>query len=314
MQVVSWNAKLEGEFNRLQLESNEVFSSESWISAYGPSLRRFVILDDAEKVVGGFVAFEGGIKSIKTLVTPPFASHCGLFVMSDHSSPFKKNSFHKKVMQAIAEFLSNSSYSYYKLDFPEGFSDMQPFVWKKMNVNVKYSYVLDCSVSEEVLRGNLDPKLRNVLNKFEKENWVISSQRNEESAYRIITTTLGAKNVKWKDEILKKLLQKDCLSYTSISAAEQTVSIAITANAGNKCYYVFGGVNREEKNNALGPAALYNSILQAKRNGKLLFDFEGSMIPDIERYFRQYGGELVAQYSINGGRGLWPRLIHWRNK
>lgn len=314
MQVVSWNAKLEAEFNRLQLESNEVFSSESWTSAYDSKLRRFVILDDSEKVIGGFVAYEGGMRSIKTLVTPPFASHCGLFISSEHSSPFKKNSFQKKIMQAIADFLSNSSYSYYKLDFPEGFGDMQPFVWKKMNVNVKYSYVLDCSVSVEEIRGNLDPKLRNVLNKFEKENWIISNERNPEEAYALITSTLGSNNVKWKDEILKELLKTTCLNYTLIQSQNGVVAIALTADAGTKAYYVFGGVRREEKNNSLGPAALFNAILFAKQNDRTVFDFEGSMIPEIERYFRQFGGELVAQYSINGGRGLWPRLIQWRNK
>lgn len=314
MQVVSWNAKLEAEFSRLQLESNEVFSSESWTSAYDSKLRRFVILDDAEKVIGGFVAYEGGMRSIKTLVTPPFASHCGLFISSEHSSPFKKNSFQKKIMQAIADFLANSIYSYYKLDFPEGFGDMQPFVWKKMNVNVKYSYVLDCSVSIEELRGNLDPKLRNVLNKFEKENWTVSNEKLTEEAYALITSTLGSNNVKWKDDILKELLKKTCLNYTVIKSPSGVVAIALTADAGNKAYYVFGGVRREEKNNSLGPAALFNAILFAKQNDRTIFDFEGSMIPEIERYFRQFGGELVAQYSINGGRGLWPRLIQWRNK
>lgn len=314
MQVVSWNAKLEAEFNRLQLESNEVFSSESWSSAYDSRLRRFVILDDTEKVIGGFVAYEGGMRSIKTLVTPPFASHCGLFISSDHTSPFKKNSFQKKIMQAIADFLSNSFYSYYKLDFPEGFGDMQPFVWKKMNVNVKYSYVLDCSVSVEEIRGNLDSKLRNVVNKFEKENWAVSNERHPEDAYTLITSTLGAKSVKWKDDILKELLKKSCLNYTVIQSQNRVVAIALTADAGNRAYYVFGGVRRDEKNNSLGPAALFNAILFAKQNNRTVFDFEGSMIPEIERYFRQFGGELVAQYSINGGRGLWPRLIQWRNK
>jgi lipid II:glycine glycyltransferase (peptidoglycan interpeptide bridge formation enzyme) len=314
MQVVSWNAKLEADFNRLQSESNEVFSSDSWTSAYDAKLRRFVILDDSEKVIGGFVAYEGGMRSIKTLVTPPFASHCGLFINAEYASVVKKNSMHKKIMQAIADFLANSNYSYYKLDFPEGISDMQPFVWKKMNVNVKYSYVLDCTVSEEILRNNLDPKLRNVLNKFEKDNWKISHDRKADEAYQIITSTLGANDVKWKDEILKKLLQESCLNYTSIESPNSVVAVAITANSGNKAYYVFGGVHRDEKNNSLGPAALYNAILFAKQNNKVHFDFEGSMIPEIERYFRQFGGELVAQYSINGGRGLWPRLIQWRNK
>lgn len=314
MQVVSWNAKLEADFNRLQSESNEVFSSDSWTSAYDAKLRRFVILDDTEKVIGGFVAYEGGMRSIKTLVTPPFASHCGLFVNAEYSSVVKKNSIYKKIMQAIADFLANSNYSYYKLDFPEGFSDMQPFVWKKMNVNVKYSYVLDCTVSEDILRNNLDPKLRNMLNKFEKDNWRISHERKAVDAYQIITSTLGANDVKWKDDILKKLLEQSCLDYTSIESESGIVAVAITANSGNKAYYVFGGVHRDEKNNSLGPAALYNAILFAKKNNKMHFDFEGSMIPEIERYFRQFGGELVAQYSINGGRGLWPRLIQWRNK
>ena len=36
----------------------------------------------------------------------------------------------------------------------------------------------------------------------------------------------------------------------------------------------------------------------------IAFDFEGSMIPEIEVFFRSFGGDLLPYFSIEGGKGI----------
>jgi hypothetical protein len=44
---------------------------------------------------------------------------------------------------------------------------------------------------------------------------------------------------------------------------------------------------------------MWKSILHARQLGLRTFDFEGSMIPEVERYFREFGGKLIPYYEIS---------------
>ena len=44
---------------------------------------------------------------------------------------------------------------------------------------------------------------------------------------------------------------------------------------------------------------MIESIRHAKELGLKTFDFEGSVIPAIERYFRGFGGKLTPYYRVN---------------
>jgi hypothetical protein len=44
---------------------------------------------------------------------------------------------------------------------------------------------------------------------------------------------------------------------------------------------------------------MYNSIEYAKQIKMPVFDFEGSMLPEVEKYFRDFGGVLTPYYTIN---------------
>jgi len=45
--------------------------------------------------------------------------------------------------------------------------------------------------------------------------------------------------------------------------------------------------------------AIVEAIKHSKELGISKFDFEGSMLPEVEKYFRGFGGNLVPYYSIN---------------
>ncbi|MCC6372738.1 MAG: hypothetical protein IT236_17165 [Bacteroidia bacterium] len=62
--------------------------------------------------------------------------------------------------------------------------------------------------------------------------------------------------------------------------------------------YLFGVFDSENKHHGAGVSCMWQSILKAKEMGLSHFDFEGSMNEKIERYFREFGGELVPYFCI----------------
>ena len=60
--------------------------------------------------------------------------------------------------------------------------------------------------------------------------------------------------------------------------------------------YLFGGFDSENKHHGAGVSCMWQSILKAKDLNLQYFDFEGSMNETIERYFREFGGDMI-QYA-----------------
>jgi hypothetical protein len=296
----------------------DFFCSDLWSSCYDDRFRIFFILDEKKNIVGKFAAFEGGKKNLKTLITAPFSPHIGLCVAETKNNPVKIQTFHKQIAQAIASFLLESKYVYYKLDFPCGWTDMQPLLWQKLNPVVRYTYRLDLTHPVEHIESNLDSSRRNKINKARREELVISHEPNAHNAMHMIRENLKGKPVALHEKIMRKILDllssRDAGFYTTVKQQDTDLAMTICCHNGETSYNLFSAINRKIGNNAAGSLCLFESILLAKKSGQKIFDFEGSVVPEIEEYFRTFGGELTPYYSVQGGKWPWPQIIKWRQK
>ncbi len=73
-----------------------------------------------------------------------------------------------------------------------------------------------------------------------------------------------------------------------------------------RAYYLVGSKNPEVKDNRAMTLLIWKAISESKKMDKLSFDFEGSMDPGVERFFRNFGGsrELYLVLKKNNSM-LW---------
>jgi hypothetical protein len=71
-------------------------------------------------------------------------------------------------------------------------------------------------------------------------------------------------------------------------------------------YYLLGGMDHEKGSNSAVTLALWKAICFSKEElGVPIFDFEGSLAPQLEQFFRRFGGEMHHYY-----RAIWsPKLL-----
>jgi lipid II:glycine glycyltransferase (peptidoglycan interpeptide bridge formation enzyme) len=62
-------------------------------------------------------------------------------------------------------------------------------------------------------------------------------------------------------------------------------------------YYLFGGMDEAYGDSGAKSLLFWKAINMASEKN-LTFNFEGSMIPGVERFFRSFGGELTPVYYI----------------
>lgn len=313
MQVREIQSAALAEFNALAAEKGSLFSSANWASLYDPEkFKRFGLFADNNELCGGFVAYRGGTAWLPTLITPPFAQHIGLFFVERSEAVFKRNSFRKQCATAISEFLAESNYAMYKLDFPYWFNDMQPFVWNEQEVNVRYTYRFSLKPEPEHWPDAMDGKLRNMLRKAEKTGIRSDFLHRKDMAGFALSEHVFNEYPNADVDIttrLMQLLDESPQALINVTYAEGDWYSVVGAMCDHDtAYLLLNTVNREVNDNAANSFGIFEAMVEAKQRGLHTFDFEGSMIPQVEAFFRRFGGELTPMFTVRGGKFLLPAL------
>ncbi len=66
----------------------------------------------------------------------------------------------------------------------------------------------------------------------------------------------------------------------------------------SRAYYLMGASSSDLKSNAANSLLIWEGIKRVSDKNRV-FDFEGSMIAPVEKYFRSFGTEQVPYFQIN---------------
>ncbi len=262
--------------------------------AYGRELRVLQFKEDAE-VVAVMWVWESGKKFLNSLITPPFLPNCWLTFLNEYDKPATKRAKEKEVLKALLSFVGNGKWGYWKFDFPIEYTDFQEAIWKGTIPKTKYTYrILNVTNWEE----RIDSKLRNKLKRSSDFSFEIRKFNEDELS--LFINSSSSKGVAHGNLLAKFNAMNSSSTFTVIAEGADYQSFC--AIVGGVCYYL---VSSNAKNdNALSACGVKFCIEESIRRGCFAFDFEGSMIPEIEVFFRSFGGDLLPYFSIEGGKGF----------
>lgn len=284
--------------------ANGVFSSREWLSIYGPSLKLVGIHNDDHKLIGGFYYYQTKKMGASFVKLPPYTPHCGLFYFSEAKNQSSVNSFSKEIISEVCQYLSGLKSKIVILAFHSSVTDMQPFIWDKYKVIPNYTCQINLLNSLEEIYANYDPKNRNKINACLKQALTIKEDYlSKEAMYSFFKQALYSAGANVYEEELKNIFLKFsnqnnsfCLSATSQGTLQGAVFCAYDQNV---CYYLFGGLVKNAEVSGVTNLLLHKSIEKAKSLGCKTFDFEGSMLKGVEKFFRSFGPQLLPYYTVN---------------
>ncbi len=281
-----------------------VFASKQWLSIYGSSLNCVGIYKDEHQLIGGFfylVTKKFGFNFIKL---PPYTPHCGLFFVNESKNKSSLNNFSKEIMDEVCNYISNLNSALTVLAFPSQIVDLQPFIWNKYKVVPNYTYRIDLSKSMEEIVSHFDSKNRNVINKATKEQVeVVQNSMSKQELYEHFFSSLSATKANIYQSELENIFLKfsDESNSFSMEAKKEGKRLGVVYCIYDKrnCYYLLGGVDKSAGVQGINNLLVKESIDKAKQLGCSIFDFEGSMLKGVEKFFRSFGPELIPYYTIN---------------
>jgi hypothetical protein len=290
-------------YTELASQHGCVFNRLDWLALAGKELKVYGIYNNENKLIGGFYIYYGTQFGFRHLKSPPYSPYIGLFFQNKTHNAANSLSFEKSIHQLINEFLKTLSYGILTLQFPPEYKDMQVYTWNKYKVSPMYTYYYDLSYSEEELSACMSPERRNDIKKAAKDAIETRICKDYKEVKMLVMKTFDRKKKDLSEEMLDKILfsyANESNSFAHVSYRDsRPIAASFCLVDSKKAYYLLGGYDNEHKHQGAGASAVWMAVKHAKALGLKYFDFEGSMIIPVEKYFRGFGAQLVPYYSIN---------------
>ena len=257
-------------------------------------------LDGNNNIEGILIYHLRRYRGFNLILMPPLSSYSGIYF--NYPSNLKSHStvsFESRVTNKLLEQLPKYDFLYLQLS-PD-ITNWLPLYWKDFKQSTRYTYKIDTMLSEEALwdnlKGNVRTNIRNSENacaiddcsfeEFWKHNLASAKARNKTNPFN--KQVLG--------NLAKVYLPKDQLQIKMVKSRDNgdVLGGAITVSDHNTRYYLAGFYYPNASPKYAFSYLLWNLI---KSNPQQYFDMEGSIIPEIEHFFRSFGGELTPHFKI----------------
>ena len=292
------------EWDKLVEEHGTVFQSIKWTQIFEPNIRRVGIFNKNDELIGGFIYFEKKIANLKFFRNPFYTPQIGPFFKLRAQKKLGKLEELRSILEAVVNFINEEKPAIVSLALSPSIIDTLPFYWANYKVTVNYTYRLDLTSldTEEFIRG-MDVKRRNDIKKVQKEGVFIERSKNVSIFIPLVQKSFERQKKAYPKEIIEEILKKFPPGQSSflliVMQKEIPVAGVYVIYDSTTAFNLITGFDDEIAQRGVMSFALFEAIKEAKKLGLKIFDFEGSVVPSIEKFYRGFGGDLVPYYRVN---------------
>ncbi len=256
-------------------------------------------------------------KGLKVLGMPLLTPYLGIWSSYEPGPNAYKNSRrYRKLVKDLLDQLPQAAYCYF-FNHPRT-NYLLPARWQGFKETTRYTYLLDAPIDLENQLTLLKPDVRNKIRKAEKMVTVEASE-NISQLYDLVEMSFRYRksSVPFSREFLTSLNQTN-LNHSSakllVARDDHHVHAAIYLVMDNTTVYnLLLGADPAYHSSGAVQLLLWNGIQFAETKG-LAFDFEGSMIPDVNKMFSGFGGTLIPYSELHKSKNMLIRMAAERKR
>jgi hypothetical protein len=288
--------------NKKKGSTNSIFEEDVWLNVVAKEKwERIEIRNKNGKVDAAFPIFKTKKYGFKILTVPPLTQTMGIYIEDTGSKLTKKLEREKKLINNIIEELPKGyNYDFY-LDVSNEY--ILPFLWNGFKSEPRFTYrIEDLSNLDEVWAG-FGENIRGYVRKAEK---IVSVKEADDPGIILNMTEKTFKRQNRKSPYNREMIKKLDLSLAKNNMRKLLYAVDDEGNIHaaayfvydkERCYYIMGGGDPDLRNSGAASLLIWEGIKFAAENSKI-FDFEGSMIEDVERFVRGFGARPRVYFHV----------------
>jgi hypothetical protein len=242
-----------------------------------------------------------GARRMRVLTQPPLTQTLGPWVERPDAKPATALAREMELLTALEAALPPAG------GFVQQFSPTMmnglPFFWAGYGLGVQYTYRLEGLQSEDVLWDGLRSNIRREIRKA-RRTVEVRDDLALDRFHDIYTRTFARQEMRapYSLEQLERL-DAACAprsARTVLSAHDEAGRIHAVAYIvwdRHAAYYLLGGGDPALRVSGASSLLMWEAIVRA-RDVTDVFDFEGSMIQPVERFFRSFGARQVPYLRV----------------
>lgn len=305
-------------YDALARGNGKVFYAADWRRLFGNSVRSYGVFAENGDLTGGFQIVEERRFGIRILRNPPFTPVCGPLFVIKAQHPIAVLEARRKVAEAMVAFLIAQPRCVISLSLDHQVHDVMPFCWQGFKATPRYTYQIDLRQPLETIVKGFSPARRNDIAKAGRDGLIVEPAGEMEVVAALVKQSFGRNTARLDAAVLEAILFRYATPYNSFGfvtrRGSRPIACTFLVHDQETAYYLLGGYAQEDRHHGAGAMAIMESIREAKRRGLATFDFEGSMIPAIERFFRGFGGSLVHYFTVSRAWLPFEMLLKMRKR
>lgn len=262
-----------------------------------------VVLEEKNGEVTGVLPFVFRKKwGLTFFDQPPLTPYGGVWIKYPEGQKYATRlSYEKEIYTSLLDKLPRF-HSYVQKFYP-GFTNWLPWYWKGYKQTTAYTYIIEDLTDHPRIFSDFKENIRREIRKAEK-NITIHNAVNGEQLYTHKVKTYKASGqflnipLEYVNKIIDFASRNKCGELLEARDEHNLVhASALFVWDSKTTYYLFGASDPENKNSGAMSLLMWEAIKRSSHHS-VQFNFEGSMIEEVERFFRGFGAKQVPYFII----------------
>ena len=281
-----------------------IFSKDWWLdSVCGKDDWDVSLIEKDSKIFASMPFYKTKRNIFNVITMPKLTQNLGIYIKYPEKQKYeKKLSYEKDIMSKLIDQLPQ--YDMFNQNFHYSTTNWLPFYWKGFKQKTAYTYVIQNLSDIDLIWSNFNNKTRTDIRKAEKKVKVETSD-DIELFYKINKMTFERQNIEipYTLDFIKKIdtacNKNSCRKiFFAIDEQKQIHAAIYIIWDDNSAYYIMGGSNPELRNSGATHLLIWEAI---KFSSTIVdkFDFEGSMMEQVEKFVRSFGAIQKPYFNIS---------------
>ncbi|MDR1455929.1 MAG: GNAT family N-acetyltransferase [Tannerella sp.] len=294
-------------------ESIPLFSQDWWLDTVcGEANWEVLLIEEGRRVQAAWPLY----RPCPHLVTmPPCTQTMGIW-FAPFPDDMKYASALERRQSLCRQLVDRLKSRVFLQRFPYTFTDWLPFYWAGYRQTTRYTYLLHNLKDAESLWDGMNRNLRRNIRKARDTCRItVRTGIPVDDFLRMQSLTFERQHRKNRqpDGVLRRLVdvcraRQQGELWGGYDETGRLHAAAFVVWQKRSAYYLAGGGDPSLRHSGAHSLVLWEAIRFAAGRSDT-FDFEGSMLPGVERFFREFGGIQTPYFSIGKGkRSLIDRI------
>ena len=242
---------------------------------------------------------------MRYVVTPQLTQYTGVWIKDiDGEGATERLSREKRLQNDIIGQLEAMRIAFFDVKFPLNYTYWSPFYWAGYRQETHYTYRIENLNDTEQVFAAFDITKQNKIHKAEKAGITVDFEMTADELYDLQCAQLEERGSK---DVLSRALMRSIVEASRsrgqglIARAkdqEGNTHAAVFVPWDRHCAYdLVTAIHPLFRSSGASTLMIWESIKQVSKQTEV-WDFEGSMIENVESSFRQFGGIPVPYYEI----------------